>query len=530
MAGEVKWDESVGKKPMNEAQKSLIAYGYTIEASIKTSFKKGTGAIYARPRQTSTFGKTRAVTIWKRWGGKNVTEKDYIKHQASAPGEPPAVDTGRLRASISTNWSGSGMDKGRVDAQALPDDGIGEPKGDKFTVVVGTNVDYACLDAESNILTKKGLKRISKIEVGDLVLTQTGEYHPVLKVFSRPMSEVTGMVTLKVKYRKGRIHILNCTEEHKILVHRDGRNKWVRAGDLLLSDKLFTRIKISHHAGISIHRPLLLKKCLYCKNIIEFTTDFGAGYKNRKFCSVSCRAKYWREYGNPHIGFKYTEESRKKMSEKARFRFENYPESHPNRIMAKKGFCSSTEKKVKKWLDERNIFYLPQYKIGKRFVDFYIPDENMIIESNGDCWHQKQVDDIERDKELLKCFPGGKILHIHFCEREVIPRLNPNPLPGVYYVSCNPDTGSFANPEIFKNVEILEIKKWKYERGKNRGEKDAKLRKVFDICVDTIHSYYANGILVSNSALEFGTVKMKPRPFMRPALLKARKFSPVLKS
>ena len=52
------------------------------------------------------------------------------------------VDTGRLRASISSNWKGSGMAKGKVGGQAKADDGIGQPEKE-LTGVVGTNVEYA---------------------------------------------------------------------------------------------------------------------------------------------------------------------------------------------------------------------------------------------------------------------------------------------------------------------------------------------------------------------------------------------------
>ena len=48
------------------------------------------------------------------------------------------VKTGRLRSSLSTNWSGSGKVRGRTG------DGVGEPQGPQgLVVVVGTNVNYA---------------------------------------------------------------------------------------------------------------------------------------------------------------------------------------------------------------------------------------------------------------------------------------------------------------------------------------------------------------------------------------------------
>lgn len=98
--------------PIEDAQKALIALGYQMESEIKQSMKAGTGRVY---------------------GG----------HQASAPGEPPAVDTGRLRGSISTNWTGSGMRKGNVDGAAQSGDGIEAPVGREFTVSVGSAAPYA---------------------------------------------------------------------------------------------------------------------------------------------------------------------------------------------------------------------------------------------------------------------------------------------------------------------------------------------------------------------------------------------------
>ena len=58
------------------------------------------------------------------------------------------VKTGRERASISTNWSGSGMAHGKIfkpEEDTKPTDGAKEPKSipGVFTGVVGTNVEYA---------------------------------------------------------------------------------------------------------------------------------------------------------------------------------------------------------------------------------------------------------------------------------------------------------------------------------------------------------------------------------------------------
>lgn len=79
---------------------------------------------------------------------KTQAVKDRLKKQAFkvelAAKEMAPVLTGRLRASISTNWSGSNMNEGKTGAQAQSGDGIKRPDGPpELVYVVGTNVIYA---------------------------------------------------------------------------------------------------------------------------------------------------------------------------------------------------------------------------------------------------------------------------------------------------------------------------------------------------------------------------------------------------
>ena len=103
------------------AEMKVLAKAFSLERAIKQRLSQvATGRIYKRR-------------------GK------YGFHQASAPGEPPAVDTGRLRASISVNWSGSGKAEGDMGSKAFVGDGVKEPSisgGEIFKAVVGTNVKY----------------------------------------------------------------------------------------------------------------------------------------------------------------------------------------------------------------------------------------------------------------------------------------------------------------------------------------------------------------------------------------------------
>ena len=490
MAVVLKWFGKECEKQILSATEQAVLKGcHMIESDTKTSMVAGTGREYKR--------------------GKKI-------HRASVAGQPPAVDTGRLRASIAVNWTNSGLPNGKVINPKQSGDGISMPPSEngKFTGRVGTNVEYACLKAMTDVLTNKGWKRISLIKVGDLVLTQTGEYHKVLERIKIKNTERPDMVTIEVNWRKYFIRKLMMTKEHKILIYREGRNKWVQAKDLLNTDQVFCTPKISSNKGISIYKDVL---CKNCGNIVPKK-------KNRIFCSVKCRTDYWKKTGtNPHIGMKRSELTKKKISLITINRLKERPKSHVNCIVSKKGFQTEPERKTLEWLKSRNIDkeIIRQYYIAGHYVDFYIPSLNKIYEADGSYWHKDQEKDIKRDKDILKEIPNVEIHHLHFYDERHSPKdINQNPLPNVYYSVCNPDVNSYVNLSTFKPFNIKKITNWEYKvepKGKQKGIRTAYL---YDLSIEGVHSYYANGVLVSNSHLEFGTVKMGPRPFLRPAFEK----------
>lgn len=372
---------------------------------------------------------------------------------------------------------------------------------------IGTNVEYACIFGSDTIIkTLEGNKRITDVSVGDMVLTQTGEYRPVTKCIQRSAKEVPDLVTIECEYRKDRVHTITTTKEHKFIAIHDGRNKWIEAGHLTMDDQLFSMKKPAHNKGIHIHPE---KTCLNC----------GKKHRNqgKKFCSVDCRTEHWENGNNPHVGMKRSESGKRNMSYARERMLSEHPERHINRILSRKGFETSVERRIREWLDSRGVDYKKQYRIGKSYADFYLPETNEVIEGDGAFWHQDQSIDIERDKRMLKVIPDLKITHLHFYEKRFSMNIDPNPLPNVYYQVCNPHTDSFVNLEVFSPRKILSIKHHRYEKTHRNHAMSAM---VYDLTVDTVHSYYANGILVSNSFQEFGTSKMAAQPFLLPSLNK----------
>lgn len=100
----------------------------------------GTGVLIQQSQMLTTEMRQAAEKELKKVGFKIANDgKKYCP-----------VQTGRLRASITVNWSGSGKvraDGGdSIDQPHFVNDGVGQPlsgQGMGFVVVVGTNVEYS---------------------------------------------------------------------------------------------------------------------------------------------------------------------------------------------------------------------------------------------------------------------------------------------------------------------------------------------------------------------------------------------------
>lgn len=398
----------------------------------------------------------------------NVVMKDAKKF---AP-----VDTGRLRSSIATQVRSVGIPR-------------------QIEGVIGTNVEYACVfDAKTIVTTEDGAKFISKVEVGDMVLSQDGLFHKVTATSRFTATQKPDLVTIEVYWRKDKNHTIKLTQDHKILVYRDGRNKWIYAGDILPTDKMFSKKKIPHNKGTGERRV-----CVNCD--ISYNRADGDGKNlNTKFCSWDCKNEFWHDKGNnPHIGMTRSDETKEVMRKASKQRFINNPDSHPNRILANKGDNTSIEKDIQSWLDCAGYDYEQQKYINGKFVDFYVPELHTIYEADGAYWHQNQLDDIERDKVILQKMPNVKIIHVHFYEERYSPVLNMNPLRNVFYVTVNPSMKSYVDMEQYEMKDVVSIQKWTYQQ---TGDKPALL---YDLTVEDVHSFCANGVIISNSHMEYGT-------------------------
>lgn len=185
------------------------------------------------------------------------------------------------------------------------------------------------------------------------------------------------------------------------------------------------RLKISVATKKAMARPEVRKKFeeAVCKPLSDET---------KKKMSVSISAAL----ANPLVKKKmYTEERNKKISEKKKKYWENNPSAkfkvgetwkgvrdkdpvkwrrHLLNI-SRKGFEAawgkketSLEEKYYNMLKSENIDYIPQYELGGKLYDAYIPKENTLLEFDGNFWHplslkecqyEWQVDNYYNDRQ-----------------------------------------------------------------------------------------------------------------------------------
>lgn len=373
-----------------------------------------------------------------------------------------------------------------------------------FRVAVEATAPYACiLGGKTKVVTDQGSRELNSIRPGDRVLTQAGDFQAVQAVRRFPAREKPDLIDITVLWRQGGVHTLTLTTDHRVLVEREGLSHWIPAGQLSLADRMFVRKKLAHNVGTGTYWA-----CQHCRKQV-----YGPTTNNGKFCSMQCRDAAWK-LNNPHTGQKRGPETLRLLSERALARRAGLA---INRTLAQRGFVARHEAKVQGWLTRRGVRFERQHPVGPYVVDFFLPDEKLIIEADGSYWHQDQQVDIARDQELLCYCPDAFILHVHFKDKmspsitPIVP--HPNPHPRVAYVMCNPSPDSLADPRFFESREILSLRPWTYK------DISGGVRYLYDIEVENVHSFIANGLIVSNSQVEEGhpgPPPARPYPFFYP--------------
>ena len=155
------------------------------------------------------------------------------------------------------------------------------------------------------------------------------------------------------------------------------------------------------------------------------TKDTDERVKNSaKTLSENIKLGITKQYDHKSI---WTEELRNKKSEEKKKFYAEHPEAHPNRKLANNHIkMSYPERIVFDWLNEKKLSFehnkLIKTKTITRYADFYLKDYNLIIEVDGEFWHNKKIDE-DKKKDLEAEEYGYTTLRIKAKDR-IIDRLN----------------------------------------------------------------------------------------------------------
>lgn len=386
---------------------------------------------------------------------------------------------------------------------------IGKKSAD-WLPTVGPVHPFCFINAKTPIYTSEGWKHISKLNVGDLVLTHKGRFRKVTKLIftKRSKKDVVGYVNIKVNIGDREIEIKRVTFDHPFLVN----NEWIKVKDIKVGDKM----------------KLLTDKCEgdSCTNnipIYSVASKGGTGDYVAKYCSKSCFSKHnaikqWENMRDVMVE-KITIANRKEMSsrtyeenfkntQKARDRCKelhpDYSFLHTEEVVQKQRTTNAKkstfiEKKLRFFLDQLGVEYVTD-KVIKRnslkknnqhkfyFPDIYIPSLNMVIEADGEAWHNDEEYDNNRDieiKELIGAdtfrFKGNDILNNGDQVFESLKRIIHNHL-GIYG---------------FKDVEVTSIEIIKYSDTNDQNSLKDKVN-LYNFSVEEDESYIVNGIVSHN--------------------------------
>jgi very-short-patch-repair endonuclease len=159
------------------------------------------------------------------------------------------------------------------------------------------------------------------------------------------------------------------------------------------------RKEINEKVRKKITKEPLQGICLNCN------TKFILKRKGRKFCCRSCSISY----SNKNCSI----QKRKKLSELAIKRHKNNDKNF-GFTTRKKFEMSYPEKIAAKKLNELNIEYVSEYKVGRYFIDFALLKDKIAIEIDGQQHELKDRKESDKNKDNFLKNIGWKVYRIKY--------------------------------------------------------------------------------------------------------------------
>jgi len=386
-------------------------------------------------------------------------------------------------------------------------------------------------DGQVVVYTSKGWKQIQHIIVGDLVLTHNGRFRKVTELIRTPKQK-PAMTTIWLKTSGGSYRTkLSLTSNHHILLNGSWQEAGLaKAGDSVnyltlenckwcsdpvpsyfergicscsCNSKLITQRQWSDPE----HRLLISQK-ISKKNKEQYANGDRDRYKQTEKAHVAIKRmaeegrhpyqqeenkeKFRKRTNSKEQRFRaslrmkadnpsFDPEVRQRMTESYKKTILAFPDRHPNRIMAQKGFISSLEKRMMHILDALDLNYEHQFPVLNFFVDFALKDLKVAIEVDGRYWHDKDPEkDLLRQKKIEE-------------EGWTVVRFDNNDLKKESLVKeeLQRIVSNHSGEYGFMQVEVVKVEHWIPKKAKM----------LYNLSVEEDESYVAKGFVVHNCTL-----------------------------
>nr|DAJ27909.1 MAG TPA: Hint [Caudoviricetes sp.] len=373
---------------------------------------------------------------------------------------------------------------------------IGRKAADWLPTIAPTH-PYCFNSKSTKIYTSKGWTNISKIKIGDLVLTHRNRFRKVTNVFKRPYEgEELYNIYYVVKDLFGNKKIKKVkyiTGNHPVL----SNGKWIEAKNLKIKDEVSIQgikctecgkyIPLYYTADNDISRSV----CVNCKRKMSAKKQWQ-DEDFKKFMSNCTHNQMIERYKD------MSHKDRLKISQKARETLKSkYPSGHPWMLEAIKK-ANKTNGKKKTFIERKLLYFCNtlgfktvtnlclknngnfKNNVTCYFPDIFIPSLKIILEADGINWHKNKKYDENRDLDIKNNFNFDTF---RFSEEDILNNGDSvfNELKNLF----NNHSGKFEN-ETVKVCYVEKIKKNKF------------CNSLYNFSVEEDESYIADGIIVHN--------------------------------
>lgn len=384
-----------------------------------------------------------------------------------------------------------------------PSDVNGEP-GNCINCFTGGNV---------KIFTDKGFREIRTIKQGNMVLTHTGKFKPVTRIFKGKLNKDSDVIRISVALKSGKKKF-SVTPEHRFLTNRG----WIEARNLTCQDRLI--IMAGHCANCGVKVPYYRKYCSHSclskiitkkqwsnpkhrENISKKTSqqlarEYESGIRDKYKIIQRARAKAFNKYGDGGY-LKYDPSVHAKAKEAIIQKYGSVLNMLKQKVFSSLGKAgwhgSSLEREMERYLNKQGKKFVQQFNVGNRRVDFYIPAEKLFVECDNKIFHNDATKERKRDLEILLQYPNHRIAHAIYPDK-FNKKSNGHALRWEYFdlLALN-HTGTYE----FTEISIKQIEKYQLKTTKP----------LYNFAVQDDESYLVYGIVSHNCRCLAVAAKLK---------------------